>query len=102
MRRGRWKFKPSPSYGKPDPRMSKAKASAEFVQSIFDVAPEYIRKVAREDRDGSGHQHMFEWFYAHSCDPRPPNNRLKPTPDYQLPPFPWDPDRPLTLHDIFG
>lgn len=69
MRRNR--FAPSPTYGKPHPGITYAKADAVFIQSIFDAEPPHVRKRVHE-KDA---QPLFDWFYGLSRDPRPANNR---------------------------
>lgn len=101
MRRGRRRYELSPTYGTPHPNLRKAKKSSEFAQSVYDAAPEHIRKLARDDADGSGTQRLFEWFYSCSKDPRPKDKQFSATPDYRLPPFPWD-SRFISIRDIFG
>lgn len=96
-RRRRNRFAPSPTYGKPHPDLQIAQEQALFAQSIYDAAPEYIRKKAHQD----GGLSLYNWFYSRSADPRPFDERYKIPSGYEMPPFPWDP-RFTSFEDIFG
>lgn len=101
LTRRRSKFAPSPSYGKPHPGMAVAKASAEFIQSIYDVAPGYIRKKVQQEINGEGTNMMLDWFYGLKSDPRPADQHFSPTENYDIPPFPWQRNG-MSLYDVFG
>lgn len=72
--------------------------------SVYDVAPEYIRKQTIE-KDSMA---IWDWFYTRDKDPRPIDKQFPVPRGYKFPIFPWDETQTtksgsgLSIHDIFG
>lgn len=79
------RFETSPTYGIPHPDMPAAIEVSKFMMSLYDAAPEHIRK--RDHQDGVS---VVQWFYKQSSDPRPIDQRYPIPEGCGMPLFPWD------------